>query len=370
MASVLVGVSDRYFSYAFTVGGAGFRIPVDIAFAPGDIFYSLTRGYEHPPRRNLNSRVKMMGMTDEGEQLITHFGELGSDPGKFIWPASIALDDDTNVYVLDEYLARVTVFDKDGELLNHWGDAVGSGDGEMNRPSGLARRDDILFIVDSKNHRVQKFSLDGKYIGQFGSYGSGQGQLDSPWGIGLDKDGNVFVADWRNDRIQSFTADGEWLASFGKPGTGGDTNIVRHHGGLRLVDRTVGEFNRPAGVCVDDYGDIYVADWLNNRVQIFTADGKYITQITGNAGLSKSAKEQLAPAPDLIRQRNLALQESAIQEKLLWAPNMVKFEQSRSRLWISDSNRHRFQIYQKNTESVLNNLETLTMGGAIQGMVA
>ena len=250
MASVLVGVTDRYYSYAFTVGGAGFRIPVDIAFAPGDIFYSLTRGYEHPPRRNLNCRVKMMGMTDDGEQLITHFGELGSEPGKFTWPAALVLDDDTNVYVLDEYLARVTVFDKDGELLNHWGDVYGSGDGEMNRPSGMARRDDVLFITDSKNHRVQKFSLDGKYIGQFGSHGSGHGQLDSPWGISLDKDGNVFVADWRNDRIQSFTADGEWLATFGRPGTGGDTDIVRHHGGLHLVERTPGEFNRPSGVCV------------------------------------------------------------------------------------------------------------------------
>ena len=371
MASVLLGVTDRFYTYSFTVGGpaAIFRIPMDIALSPYNLIYAVNRGYEFPVGLSRNTHVKVVKLDDDGEELITQFGSWGSEPGQFFWPTSIALDKDVNVYVCDEFLHRITIWNKEGEYLSHWG-AHGSDDGELNAPSGLAIRDDIMFVVDSQNHRVQKFTLDGKYVGQFGSFGDGSGQLNNPWGIGLDKDGKVFVADWRNDRIQSFSADGEWLASFGKPGTGGDTSIVRVNGGIRKTPRPVGEFNRPSGVCVDNDGDIYVADWLNNRVQVLTADGKFITEITGDAGLSKTGRELLAPAPDMVRQRNLALQTSSDQEKTLWGPMMVKFDDDRRRLIVVDTARKRLQVYQKNTESVLINSETLTTQGAYKGLVA
>ena len=370
MASVLLGVTDRFFSYSFTFGGgSGFRVPMDVALAPDDVIYTLNRGYEHPVGSSNYTQVMVIKLDDDGEELITHIGAYGSEPGQFRWPISIALDKDINVYVCDEFLNRITIWNNEGEYLSHWG-TPGSGDGELDGPSGLAIRDDVIFVVDSENHRVQKFTLDGKYIGQFGSFGDGPGQLNSPWGIGLDKDGNVFVADWRNDRIQSFSPEGEWLASFGKPGTGGDTSIVRQHGGVREFPRPLGEFNRPSGVCVDNDWDIYVADWLNNRVQVLTPDGKFITQFTGDAGLSKMAIEQLAPAPDLIQQRNLAMQTSSVEEKLLWGPMMVKFDENKRRLIIVDTSRYRFQVYQKNTESVLINAETLTTQGAYKGLLA
>ena len=371
MASVLLGVTDRFFSYSFTVGGPGalFRQAMDMALAPDDIFYAVSRGYEHPIGTARNCNVKIMKLDDDGEELITQFGSWGAEPGQFRWPTSIALDKDVNVYVSDEYLHRITIWNKDGEYRNHWG-TQGSGDGELNGPAGLAIRDDILFVVDSQNHRVQKLTLDGKYVGQFGSFGDGPGQLNNPWGIGLDKDGNVFVADWRNDRIQSFTAEGEWLASFGKPGTGGDTSIVRVNGGIRKTPLPVGVFNRPSGVCVDNDGDIYVADWLNNRVQVLTPDGKFITEITGNAGLSKTGIETIRPAPDMIRQRNLAMQTDSDQEKMLWGPMAVKFDEDRRRLFIADTGRKRFQVYQKNTEPELINFETLTTQGAYKGLLA
>ncbi|GIT13592.1 MAG: hypothetical protein CM1200mP35_04120 [Chloroflexota bacterium] len=74
----------------------------------------------------------------------------------------------------------------------------GSGDGELDRPSGMIfDQDNNLLIVDSGNHRVQKFSKDGKFINKFGTEGSGPGELNMPWGITLDKSGNIYVADWR-----------------------------------------------------------------------------------------------------------------------------------------------------------------------------
>ena len=84
-------------------------------------------------------------------------------------------------------------------------------------------------------------------------------------------------------------------ASFGQPGTGGDASIAREHGGIHLVNQPVGLFNRPTGVAVDKDGDVYVADWLNNRVQVLTPEGRFITEFTGDAALSKLGSRRSSP---------------------------------------------------------------------------
>ena len=353
MASVFLGINDRTFTYSFVAGrsefqGTGFRNPVDFALGPDNLIYVVNRSYES---RSDGTRMNLFRLGEDGEEYITEFGGYGTGPGQFMWPMSCALDSNTNVYVSDEYLDRITIFNKDGEYVSHWGTS-GSGDGELDRPAGLAIRDDILYVVDSRNHRVQRFTLDGQYLSQFGRFGSGNGELNTPWGICIDKDGNVFIADWRNDRIQSFTADGQWLATFGQPGQpgGGDASIAREHGGIRLVNRPVGLFNRPTGVAVDKDGDIYVADWLNNRVQVLTPEGRFITEFTGDAGLSKWGVGKIESNPDMIRQRNGV--RDFTPEKVLWAPVAVKVDDN-GRVLIADTTRHRFQIYQKNSEPVL-----------------
>ena len=96
---------------------------------------------------------------DEEHRLT--FGSFGKAPGQFMWPTGIALDEDENVYVTDEWLNRVSVFDKKGILLSTWG-SPGSGDGELNRISGITIDDNgNVYLVDSLNHRVQKFISDG-----------------------------------------------------------------------------------------------------------------------------------------------------------------------------------------------------------------
>ena len=89
-----------------------------------------------------------------------------------------------------------------------WGTA-GSGDGEFNGPSGIAiDQQDVLYIVDSRNHRVQKFTKDGEFLATWGSLGSAEGQFNAPWGITIDQQGDVYVADHKNHRVQKFTPDG------------------------------------------------------------------------------------------------------------------------------------------------------------------
>ena len=333
MSTHFFGLNQRAYEYSHSVGrqdfsGAGFIAPVDMAIGEGDLAYVLNRSYESRPQ---GIHVTMMTLDEE---YISQFASYGEGEGQFIWPTAIALDPQGNVYVADEWLNRISIFDKDGEFLSSWGKA-GSGDGELDRPAGIAiSGNGTLFLTDSRNHRVQKFSLDGQYKGKRGSFGDGPGQFNFPWGIGLDKDSQVFVADWRNDRIQKLTADGEWQTSFGQSGSG------------------IGQFNRPASVCVDEDGDIYVADWLNNRVQVLTPEGRFVTAMAGDHVLSRLGKEQLLANPEQIRQRALAFAHDPDFERHFGYPNAVKIDRQ-GRLCLVDSKPARIQIYTKTKDPVL-----------------
>jgi DNA-binding beta-propeller fold protein YncE len=335
MATHFFGIRDRVYSYRDCIGrgaisGDGFICPVDLALASNDVAYVVNRSFEYRPD---GLRVTKCTL---GGDYIGEFGSAGNGEGQFIWPTAIALDSDENVYVADEWLNRVIIFDKDGKFLRSWGKA-GSGDGELNGPAGLAvTAGNDLFVVDSRNNRVQKFTADGRYLGQCGSAGNGPGQFNLPWGIDLDKEGNVYVADWRNDRIQKFTAEGKWLASCGSSGSG------------------PGQFSRPSGVCVDNDGDIYVADWQNDRVQVLTPEGRFITAITGNAGLSKWGIKSLQANSDMIRQRALALvNDGGAWEREFSRPTAVRAD-DHNHIAILDMGRYRIQLYEKSRNATLN----------------
>ena len=227
------------------------------------------------------------------EEYISEFSSYGEAQGQLVWPTSIALDPQGNVYVADEWLNRITVFDQDGELLDSWGNTwlrrwgIGPPIGHRHKCVKAA----CYVLTDSRNHRVQQFYL-GWPIPWASSAVSGMGRarFNLPWGIGLGQDGRVFVADWRNDRIQQFTAGGRWQSSFGQSGSG------------------VGQFNRPNSVCVDQDGDIYVlptASTTGSRCWIH--EGRFVTAMLGDHRLSRLGKEKLMANPDMIRQRALGL---------------------------------------------------------------
>ena len=155
-----------------------------------------------------------IGMLPGDEEFALSCGGYGDEPGKMIWTAGIALDSRENVYATDEWMNRVSVFDKEGSLQGIWG-TTGSEEGELLRPSGIAvdAQDDV-YIADSLNHRIQKFTKEGKFLAKWGSRGSGEGELDSPWGIRIDAQGYVYVADHKNHRPRSSHLTGSgWLPS-------------------------------------------------------------------------------------------------------------------------------------------------------------
>lgn len=321
----------------YGLGGRGFNNPVDMAVGRDGMLYVLNRagteidvrlGYKRVSRCTLNAEY-------HGD-----FGSGGREDGQIMWPVAIALDADENIYISDEALQRISIFDRHGTFLAKWG-RQGSGAGEFDRPAGLAfDHDDNLLVVDSRNNRIQKYTRDGTFLGAWGQGGHGPGELYLPWGLTLDQAGNVYVADWRNDRIQKFDATGRHLASWGTPGQGD------------------GEFHRPAGVVVDREGNICVADWGNERVQILAPDGRVRGSLRGEAGMSKwgesyftanqdelAARQQAEMEPPLeLPPTDAARYRSASIEKLFWGPVAVKVD-DQGRLYVVESCRHRIQIY-------------------------
>ena len=89
---------------------------------------------------------------------------------------------DDRVYLADEYINTVTVFEKDGTLVDRWGEQ-GDGPGQFNRPSGVAiDSDGNVRVVDHLNARIQTYSPDGRYISSFGAFGTGPGEPEFPVG--------------------------------------------------------------------------------------------------------------------------------------------------------------------------------------------
>ena len=336
-------VLGRVYDYSHVIGrwavsGEAFYLPIKAAIGEGDVVYVLNRGDELIPTmpwnrtgRGIRITTFTTGTVPGDEELVGEFLKYGDADGSLIWPAGMALDSQENIYITDEWMNRVSVFDSEGNFLRLWGTA-GNGDGEFNRPSGIAiDLEGNLLIVDSLNHRVQTFTQDGTFLRKWGAFGSADGGLNSPWGISVDRDEYVYVVDTKNHRVQKYTPDGEFVTTFGSYGTGR------------------GELNRPSDVTVDPDGDVYVCDWANMRVQAFAPDGRFMTTFVGEAKeLSKWGKMTVAANPDMIKRRREV--KSLEPEWRFEMPTGVTFDAKKSRLLVCDTHRHRIQIYNKVTD--------------------
>jgi hypothetical protein len=329
----------RAWIYSHNVGrnaasGTGFAQPIGVAPAKDGVVYVASRGTDVNP----NQRISKVTLDHE---FINEFGRKGptvgggaaggtADTGNdFVFLTAITLDADENVYAADEWLNRISIYDKDGNLRGTWGEA-GEGEGQLNGPSGLAMdADGNMIVVNSLNSRIQKFTKDGKYISGFGTKGSGEAEMDMPWGVTVDNNGDVFVADWNNHRVQKFSADGNLLATFGHGGTG------------------PGSLQHPTGVAVDGDGDVYVVDWMNERIVIYTADAKPLTYLTGDAvEMSPWGQQSLDANPDQARRRR-QVYDLEEQQRFFRMPVACAFDQATNRLIVCDTQRGRLQVYEK-----------------------
>ncbi len=154
-----------------------------------------------------------------------------------------------------------------------WGE---EGPLSLNAPRALTfAPDGTLYIADSRNHRIVHLDTDGTLLGQWGSYADGlsspavPGTFNEPWGVAVGPDGSVYVTDTWNHRVQKFTANGRPLTTWGQYGT---------------TDEPGNGFWGPRGIAVDAQGYVYVADTGNKRIVVFDSNGNYVSEF-GSAGL-------------------------------------------------------------------------------------
>ena len=196
-------------------------------------------------------------------------GESQPQPVSLNAPRSLAFAPDGTFYVTDSRNHRIVHFSADGNMLESWGsfaDGVSAPApiGTFNEPWGVAvGPDGSVYVSDTWNHRIQKFTADGQPITAWGQYGQADQQEGfwGPRGLAVDAKGNVYVADTGNKRIVVFDADGKYLTEFGSAGL------------------DPGQFDEPVGVAVDENGLVYVTDTWNQRVQTFkpSDDGIFFT---------------------------------------------------------------------------------------------
>ena len=94
------------------------------------------------------------------------------------------------------------MFDGERKLLNRWG-REGSGLGELYYPYNLALGDDdTVYIVEYGNHRVQKFTRNGRSLGFWGTHGRRKGEMHNPWALVRDSQGRIHILDTNNHRVQ------------------------------------------------------------------------------------------------------------------------------------------------------------------------
>jgi len=209
---------------------------------------------------------------------LTKWGSLGTGNGQFKIPLDVAVNSSIhNLYVADSGNNRIQKFLLASTCpagtqvtsgvcyVTKWG-SQGTGNGQFKDPNGLVVEPTThnLYVADTSNNRIQKFTSSGTYITKFGSGGIGNGQFDAPIGIALDNSGFVYVSDGDNDRIQKFRLTAPCPAGTTQIATG-----VCFATKWGTTGSANGELNGPRGIDLDSSGHVYVTEINNNRIQVF-----------------------------------------------------------------------------------------------------
>lgn len=219
-------------------------------------------------------------------------------PWNFIQVASVAVTSKGTILVLHRGAHPIMEFDSGGKFIRSWGDGMFS-EGKVAAiaeanwtpdkshysavygPAGCTscgahsvRVDPQgnIWVVDAPGHVIYKMNSEGKEImrlGTKGASGSGPGNFNLPTDVAFAANGDLYVTDgYGSARVVKYSRDGKYLSQWGTRGKG------------------PGEFGLPHNLVIDSEGRVYVTDRDNQRIEVFDANGKFLSQWTGTGGVS------------------------------------------------------------------------------------
>jgi DNA-binding beta-propeller fold protein YncE len=259
--------------------------------------------------------------------------DSGPGPDSFNFPWGVATDPDGNVYVTDSNNERVLIFDAGGSLIDEFG-TEGNDDDEFQEPRGIGfNRDDDgndrILVLDPGQSNTSRMFRKFRDTGQTVNNGNlGLSTLTNPNGITVDENDRIWVVDAADGQVFRFNTFGENPGTFSPSGNGdlngplgiavvfdddddatyvyvADSNndrIVKFEFvnnstlAFRLDSRNVAhnaDFNHPIGLAVDTCGNVWVADRLNNRIQILDKNLEFVDRFT--AGFSRPTGVAFSP---------------------------------------------------------------------------
>ncbi|HYD21302.1 MAG TPA: T9SS type A sorting domain-containing protein [Flavipsychrobacter sp.] len=207
-------------------------------------------------------------------------------------PSGVTIDQNNNIYIADASNNRIRKIDGTGVITTVAGTGTAgySGDGgaataaTLYSPRGVAV--DFfgnLYIADELNHVIRKVDVNGIISTVAGNNTpgfSGDGgnavlaSLNGPTGIIVDFSGTLYIADQLNHRIRKVDFIGNIISTYAGNGTAGYTG---DNG-----PATAASMNYPSGLCMDQNGNIFVADYYNNVIRRITFGGAQITTVAGD----------------------------------------------------------------------------------------
>ena len=232
-------------------------------------------------------------ITDKGNNRIVVFNEKGEFISSFGQnlvnkPTEICIDKENRIYVANRGNNKILLFNPEGEYSKevHNGESLNEprgisvdvqgnlivcdtenkcvqfispegtiskaiGKGRLLMPFDCLYYEDKIFVSDHDAHLVSVYDSSGRFLYEFGKYGTGDGELNKPTGLVVDKAGHLMVCNKINHRVQVFTLEGKFITKFGGFG------------------EELGQFLRPTCISSLKSGHIVVCEFGNHRIQVF-----------------------------------------------------------------------------------------------------